>query len=39
MAFFTKSEARAAARRAMKNRGLGDMITESMESSKRATST
>ncbi|MCF5167560.1 TIR domain-containing protein [Pseudomonas congelans] len=37
MAFFTKSEARAAAKRAMKNRGLGDMITESMESSKRAT--
>lgn len=37
MAFFTKSEARAAARRAMKNRSIGEMITESMESSKRAT--
>ena len=37
MAFFTKAEARSAAKRAMKNRSLGEMITESMESSKRAT--
>lgn len=37
MAFFTKSEARAAAKRAMRNRSLGEMMSESMESSKRAT--
>lgn len=37
MVFFTEAEARSAAKRAMKNRSLGEMITESMESSKRAT--
>lgn len=37
MAFFTKSEARAAARRAMRNRSLGEIMTELRESSKRAT--
>lgn len=37
MAFFTKADARSAAKRAMKSRSLGEMITESMESSKHAT--
>ena len=37
MAFFTKAEARSAAKRAMRNRSLDEMIAESMESSKRAT--
>lgn len=38
MAFFTKAEARAAAKRAMKHRSLGEVITESMESSKKVSS-
>ncbi|MFJ7007931.1 toll/interleukin-1 receptor domain-containing protein [Pseudomonas putida] len=37
MTFFTKSEARAAARRVMRNRSLREMMAESIESSKRAT--
>lgn len=37
MAFFTKAEARSAAKRAMKNRSLDETIAESLESSKRAT--
>lgn len=35
MAFFTKDEARSAAKRAMKSRSLGEMKSESMESNKR----
>lgn len=38
MAFFTIAEAHAAAKRAMKSRSLGEMITESMESSKKVSS-
>ena len=37
MAFFTKAEARAAAKRAMKNRSLVDVINESIKASKLAT--
>ncbi|MNH75812.1 hypothetical protein D3C76_893680 [compost metagenome] len=36
MSFFTKAEARSAAKRAMKSRSLGEMKSESMESNKRA---
>lgn len=37
MAFFTITEARAAAKRAMKNRSLVDVISESIKASKLAT--
>ncbi|WAH55907.1 toll/interleukin-1 receptor domain-containing protein [Pseudomonas silvicola] len=37
MAFFTKAEARSAAKRAMKNRSLVDVISESIKASKLAT--